>query len=106
MKLGELKAHIRSMEGNPKVFMNYGGQARGLVIVQKKSLLETLDTMFPTGKVTETGLTVDHDNRLILETMIGAVQAATVTEEPGDLDSLDAAGEPDDLDSLDEPDEL
>ncbi|PTX49084.1 hypothetical protein IQ03_02441 [Gemmobacter caeni] len=103
MKLGELKAHIRSMDGNPKVYMNYGGPARGLVTVQKKSLLETLDVMFPTGKTTETGLMIDAGNRLILETMSEAVQPALMAEEPEDLDSLDAVGEPDDLD---EPDEL
>lgn len=95
MKLGELKSHIRTMDGNPKVFINYGEQAKGLIVVQKKSLLEMLDVMFPGGKAVETGLHIDGENRLILTTMLKATPGCSAVA----VDSLDDLDD-DEIDAL------
>lgn len=101
MKLGELKSAIRSAVGNPLVYVDYGGSVRGLVTVQKKSILETLDSIFPGGKSVETGLMLDGENRLILETMLKKRPIEIAPVDLDDLADLDASGAPESLDDLD-----
>ena len=91
MKLGELKSLIRSREGNPMVLAQLGGQLVQ-VTVQKKSIMEALDTLF-TGRGTETGLILNDDGLLSSEGAPRVSTAAPETESSDDLDDLDSLPE-------------
>lgn len=61
MKLGELRAAIRSTKGNPIAHVTfYEGGPTIPFALQKASVLTELETAFPGGKAVETGLTFDE----------------------------------------------
>lgn len=91
MKLGELKAKIRTSKGNPSVKAEIGG-ATLYVVAQKTPLMASLDEAFGASRAVETGLMISDNGMLIAE---GDEQVA-----------LTEATEIDDLDSLDDDDEI
>jgi hypothetical protein len=63
MKLGELKAAIRALDGAPHIQFVLFGQ-RWVVATQKGDLISQLDERFPGGKAAETGLHLHmHEGR-------------------------------------------
>lgn len=105
MKLGELKSLIRSRKGNPSVVALLPGGHGFEVAVQKASILEALDTVFPGGRSAETGLRLNDDGLLISEgahpvsETVSEVKAESL-DDPDSLDDLDAPAE--ELDEIDE----
>lgn len=67
MLLGQLKSKIRTTKGNPLLRIELAHGALGTVALLKAPLLEALDTMYPDGKTTETGLVFEMvgDNAMI-----------------------------------------
>ena len=106
MKLGELKSLIRSRKGNPSVVALLPGGRGFEVAVQKASILEALDTVFPGGRSAETGLRLNDDGLLIGEGAPLISDAVPEVEANDDLDSLDDLDAPTAADDLDEIDEL
>ena len=106
MKLGELKSLIRSRKGNPSVVALLPGGRGFEVAVQKASILEALDTVFPGGRSAETGLRLNDYGLLISEGAPLISDAVPEVEANDDLDSLDDLDAPTAADDLDEIDEL
>lgn len=65
MKLGELRAAIRKSKLAPSVEVSIAGSPLMRLLLQKGSVLGELDTAFPGGKPTETGLNFDEATGLI-----------------------------------------
>lgn len=67
MKLGELRAALRSFKGNPSVALNIAGANRVLPL-QKTPLIAALGEIFandPEGRNVYTGLTFDNESGIL-----------------------------------------
>ena len=109
MKLGELKSAIRTRKGNPSVVVALvTGAEKIAVTVQKASILEPIDAVFPGGLSAQTGLWLNDEAQIIIE---GAPHdsgdgPASDADRLDDMDSLDELYAPAAADDLDELDEL
>lgn len=79
MKLGQLKAAIRSTKGNPQVDVTFPGGKTIRFAMQKASVLEQLEAAFPGGKAVETDLIFD-EKECLLRADGGAVAAPVVPQ--------------------------
>lgn len=67
MKAGELRGLIRKTKGNPTIILSPppGATDRWRLSVQKTSLLEELDRIFPGGKAVETNLEFNAETGIL-----------------------------------------
>lgn len=102
MELGKLKAQLREKGFNARIPMVVPGSNRIIwVVVQKASLMEELDKVFPT-KVSETGLAFNGENLSPAKAAIASPEPVAVKPAPkavvaDDEDDLLGGSDEDDL---------
>lgn len=67
MKLGPLKSAIRDLQQAPRALFRIHPDVVLEVHLQKTPLLASLDTAFPNGRASETGLTINAEGFLTRE---------------------------------------
>lgn len=87
MKLGEIKAAIRSTKGSPAVSIQFtGGSSPVTIALMKGPLMEALDAAYPGGKAVETGLVFEQSGD---DNLLRPESGATYTAAPAPAPLLD-----------------
>lgn len=86
MKLGELRGAIRKFKGNPiiNLFPVANSDLGMKVSIQKTSLLEELERVYPGGKSVETGLAFNSATGVLSNPEVDAAEGLT-SEQKADL---------------------